>query len=365
MNTKRNLGLDLLRAIAILSVFFAHGVTSLAPLGLGVDLFFVLSGFLIGRIYFRARNTGQFSLGRFWVERWWRTLPPYFAALALFALAERWIQSNPISWQYVFFLQTFTGMKGFGPSWSLCVEEHFYLALPLLALLAEKVFGRKHFVWLLPAAFLMPTILRSVTIAAVGGVPNMPHEWYRMTPFHCDGLIAGVFIAYLFVERPDWFESARRPAWFCAPLVILAVWSTPYFHDRPAFESLHTGVEALGFAGWLRLAYDWSWRPSSIFGRLTIGAIRGTALVSYSVYLIHVLVMTDLHVILAGWHRGVAKSVFILSTTFLACVIFYFLFERPSIITRDRTLHRRRSNANSVAPATATFTLDQPLRTSR
>lgn len=350
MNGKRNFGLDLLRALAIAGVFLAHGVTVLAPLGIGVDLFFVLSGFLIGRIYFRWRHEGRFSLGRFWIERWWRTLPPYLAALGLFALAEQWIPSNPVNWHYLLFLQNFTGITGFGPSWSLCVEEHFYLMLPLLALGAERLFGRKHFTWLLPAIFFVPTLLRITAITYVGGVAKMPHEWYRMTQFHCDGLIAGVYLAFLFVEHPKAFAFARRPALALAPLVLVSVAATPFLHDGVFFESVHSAVEALGFAGWLLIAYGISWKPLSVAGRLVEQSIRGLALTSYSIYLLHVLVMTDLHVILSNWHRGAGKSLFILSTTLAVSIAFYFLVEKTSIRSRDRFLRRRDRTHHATEP---------------
>lgn len=82
-------------------VFLSHGISALDTLGVGVDLFFLLSGFLIGRIYLRAQMDahdapGTFTLWGFWSARWFRTLPPYLAALGLFALAERWFHNNPI-----------------------------------------------------------------------------------------------------------------------------------------------------------------------------------------------------------------------------------------------------------------------------
>ncbi len=348
MQSKRNFGLDLLRAIAITSVFFAHGVTALDRFAVGVDLFFVLSGFLIGRIYFKMQQAGKFNLLNFWVARWWRTLPPYFAALGIFVLAEHWIPGNPIAWYYAFFLQTFLGMKGFGPSWSLCVEEHFYLTLPLLAMLARWVFGAKAFRWLLPLAFFLPSVLRAASIAYVGGVAHMPTEWYRWTPFHCDGLIAGVYLAYLFVERPEWFRKAKGAAWAVSLLVPVAVAVAPRLEGGVMFETLNTGVLALGFAGWLRLAYDLSWEPVSFVGRWTEKAVRAVALASYSIYLVHVLIFTDLRVLLNSWPRGAAKSGFILAATLVLCIPFFYLFERPSIVTRDRFLRRKQKAQNPV-----------------
>ncbi|WP_263356348.1 acyltransferase family protein [Acidicapsa ligni] len=351
MHSKRNFGLDLLRTLAITSVFLAHGVSALDSLSVGVDLFFVLSGFLIGRIYFRQQRSGDFKLWGFWVARWWRTLPPYIAALGLFVLAERWIPGNPVEWYYLFFLQTILGLKGFGPSWSLCVEEHFYLALPLLALAAQAIFGTKVFKWILPLAFFAPLILRAVCIAYVGGVAHMPDQWYRLTPFHCDGLIAGVYLAYLFVEQPEWFEKARVPSWVCAPLVLVAMIASRFFAGSMLFETLNATLEAIGFAAWLRLAYDLAWEPVSFAGRTMEKIIRGLALASYSIYLIHVLVMSDLRVLVASWPRGAAKSAFILGFTLVVCIVFYFLFEKPSIVTRDRFLARRKQAQEVVTPS--------------
>ena len=338
MTNKRNFGLDIIRALAITGVFLGHGITSLGSLSDGVELFFVLSGFLIGRIYFRSRRDNSFSLGQFWISRWWRTLPPYLAALGIIALAEHWIPSNPVNWSYLFFLQTFTGIKGFGPSWSLCVEEHFYLTLPLLAIAMERLIGKRHFIWLLPVAFFIPTLFRLGWMWHVGGLSHMPHEWYRMSQFHCDGLIAGVYLAYLIVERPEWFQRVRRPALILAPLAFLVAIVTPFLQGTILFESTQSLVVAIGFASWLRLAYEISWNPASVAGRLVQKIVRGIALASYSIYLLHTVGMSDLHILLHSWHRGAARSLFILSTTLVVCIVFYFIFERTSIRTRDRYL---------------------------
>jgi peptidoglycan/LPS O-acetylase OafA/YrhL len=349
MQGKRNFGLDALRALAILSVFLGHGVTALAPIGVGVPLFFALSGFLVGRIYFRSHHNGTFTLTNFWVSRWWRTLPPYYVALGLFYLAERWIPTNAVDWHYLFFLQTFVGMKGFGPSWSLCIEEHFYLALPLLALAAEWIFGRKHLVWLIPVAFCVPTLLRGATIALVGGVSNMPHEWYLWTPFHTDALTGGVYMAYLYVEKPKWFHNAKSVAWVLAPIFLLETFVPHMLSGNPVFETFYMTLQGITCAAWLRLFIEISWEPVSLAGRLTERAIRGIALASYSIYLLHVLIMTDLHVVLSNWQRGAAKSIFILSVTFVGCILFYYLVERPSIITRDRYFAARKAAVGATS----------------
>ena len=342
MNLKRNLGLDLARALAILMVCLSHAVSALAPLGVGVDLFFVLSGFLIGRIYLRAQadaetRPGTFTLFGFWSARWLRTLPPYLAALALFAVAQRLFHNNAVHLDYLVFLQNYLGVDGFGPSWSLCVEEHFYLALPLLGLLIPHLVARRSLPVLLPVLALIPQLLRSIA-AATG---TLPANWYWRSHLHCEGLILGVWLASLFVDRPSLWLGLRKPAMVASvlPLVLLAYQFT--HPDQPlGFRSVVFLLYAIGYSGWLRVAYDLRWTSVAPLARLGRSAIHGLAIVSYSIYLLHTLLLTDLRVLVDAWPRGPVKSSVILLGTLVFSLIFYFAVERPTIVLRDRLLHR-------------------------
>ena len=350
MHAQRNFGLDLARALAITMVFLSHGVTTLDTLGVGVDLFFLLSGFLIGRIYLRAQEdahepSGTFTLWSFWSARWFRTLPPYLAALALFALAERRFHNNPIHPYYLLFLQNYLGVTGFGPSWSLCVEEHFYLALPLLGFLALRVVGRRNLLWLLPLLALVPQAFRTTAILTSG----LPGDWYWRTHFHCEGLILGVWLAYVFVDRnersnpnskPLW-ERLRTPAIALAPVPIALLVYQNLVPDQPlAFRACVFLLYAIGYAAWLRLFYDLRWNPTVIPLRLVKSVIHGVALASYSIYLVHTLLFSDIRLELAAWPRGPVKSATILTCTLLVSILFYFAIERPTIQLRDRVLRK-------------------------
>ena len=279
MHVKRNFGLDLARALAISMVFLSHGVTALDTLGVGVDLFFVLSGFLIGRIYLRSQADaheprGTFTLWGFWSARWFRTLPPYLAALGLFALLQLRFHNNAVHPYYLLFLQNYVGVDGFGPSWSLCVEEHFYLALPLLGFLALKL-GRRRLLWVLPLLALVPEVLRNAL--------PLPHDWYWRTHLHAEGLVLGVWLAYVFVDRQALWSRLRGPALLLAvlPLGLLAyqfrVPVQPMVFQRSAFLGY-----AVGYAAWVRLLYEMRWSPA---GRVASGvksAVHFIALSSYS-----------------------------------------------------------------------------------
>ncbi len=338
MHAQRNFGLDLARAIAISMVFLSHGVTALDTLGVGVDLFFVLSGFLIGRIYLRSQADaheapGTFTLWGFWSARWFRTLPPYLAALTLFALAQAHFHNNPIHPYYLLFLQNYLGMAGFGPSWSLCVEEHFYLALPLLGY-AGLALGRRHLVWLLPLLALVPELLRNTL--------PLPLDWYWRTHLHAEGLVLGVWLACLFVDhRTTLWQALRLPS---IPVAILPLALLAYQFTHPIqpllFQKSVFLLYALGYTAWVRLAYDLTWLPTNPASRLLQRTITGIALASYSIYLLHTLLFTDIRVLLTTMPRGPLKSTLILATTLALSTLFYYAVERPTITLRDKLLRK-------------------------
>lgn len=147
----RVLGLDILRAFAIVTVMYNHGwiysgkFMSRAKYDVfhfdGVTLFFVLSGFLIGGILFKnieKKGANFASLKEFWLRRWFRTLPLYYLILSFLVikLAFAIVSFNELlpCFKYFLFLQNFFTLKSdfFAESWSLAVEEWFYIILPLV-----------------------------------------------------------------------------------------------------------------------------------------------------------------------------------------------------------------------------------------
>ena len=142
---KRVIGLDIVRSVAVLSVVLHHFTHlwwrfAFAPLVLagiyGVELFFVLSGFLIGGILFRQAKRDGFhrkDILHFWKRRWFRTLPNYVLFLGLFTIVAVLNHADLTGWwRYLFFLQNLFSSKYliiYGVSWSLCVEEWSYIQI--------------------------------------------------------------------------------------------------------------------------------------------------------------------------------------------------------------------------------------------
>lgn len=155
-------GLDILRALAILFVVTGHSLNYVpaaytGPILIlsnitffdGVSIFFVLSGFLIGGILLKILEKESATLGTltdFWLRRWFRTLPNYYFVLtivALLSLLKDGASSSAGIEKYYFFLQNFAQPHPafFPEAWSLCVEEWFYLLIPLALFMVVRFGG--------------------------------------------------------------------------------------------------------------------------------------------------------------------------------------------------------------------------------
>ena len=161
-NNKRIIGLDVLRSIAIILVMLMHSGSMFLPLArlplignivgkllaiiipvgyLGVELFFVLSGYLIGSILIKLFSDNKKpifkEIKQFWIRRWLRTLPNYYFVLLINYIVFVFIlNSYPFNWKYLFFIQNFISVQPsfFRESWSLAVEEWSYFYCQLLCL---------------------------------------------------------------------------------------------------------------------------------------------------------------------------------------------------------------------------------------
>lgn len=314
-------GLDFLRALAIVWVIVFHaGTLALGwPLGpvarfgwMGVDLFFVLSGFLIGAQWFDALRTGTASFGRFYARRAYRIFPAYLLTLGLYALVpavrER-AQMQPL-WQFFTFTENLlidsSSAKTFSHVWSLCVEEHFYVVFPLLSLvLARRATATR------TSATLGLIIGAGVTWRAYVWLGDV--SWrgddqtqayferiYYPTWTRLDGLVMGVALAAVKTWRPLlWARMIDQRAWLAAigaAVCALAAW---LFREGPTTASTAIGYPllSLGLACFVAaLAH-----PST---REVPGAAPLAAL-SYSLYLTH---KQALHVMKTLFGEGLAAS---------------------------------------------------------
>ncbi|MGA3006734.1 MAG: acyltransferase [Opitutaceae bacterium] len=354
----RDPNLDLLRALAISAVVVAHlvvmspvhrpGVIAVIWAGqFGVDLFFVLSGWLIGGLYFREWQTrGSVRPVSFILRRAWRTVPPYYVALAAAWSAAHFFRNDhpPFSIGYLFFLQNYFGrLPFFAVSWSLCVEEHFYLVLPLLFCLLRKKLDR------LGAFFFLALGVSPFCRCYFHDSPSIDvfDSSVFATHVHLDGLVIGVWAAWSRAFRPEgWTRLAafgRTWAWLAAALLALVYWVPA----RLFYCIGYTYISVL-LAMLLAACAD---RPA-LPGAATAW-IRAIALTSYSVYLTHALVLQAalrLSLALPAGREEVYYGL-ALAGTAMAGAAFYFMVERPSIRWRDRIVpHLPERSADAITP---------------
>jgi peptidoglycan/LPS O-acetylase OafA/YrhL len=212
---KRNLGLDLLRLVAILLVLGRHMRPPPAgsPLRqlwanggwVGVDLFFVLSGFLVSGLLFREfQRRGRVDIPRFLIRRALRIYPPFYFFL-FFTVAASWMFSRPPVLRRlvgeILFLQNYLGAL-WAHTWSLAVEEHFYLLLAALSWVllrqAGRCGGRGNPFALIPRLFLLTAIIcLAVRMGSALLWPEFsPKRHFYATHLRVDALFFGVLLAY-------------------------------------------------------------------------------------------------------------------------------------------------------------------------
>jgi peptidoglycan/LPS O-acetylase OafA/YrhL len=360
-------GLDGLRAVAIVWVMLFHS-WSVGGLGrwdaiatpgwMGVDLFFVLSGFLIGQQVFAPLARGErFSYAGFYVRRAFRILPAFLVVLAMYAAvpAIREAPHLPPLWMFLTFthnlLVDYNRERAFSHMWSLCVEEHFYLLFPVLAMLLVRR-ARVRTVGFCALAVLAGGIVVRAAIWLVALVPlksvDAPPgfdtawvEWiYYPTWCRLDGLLFGVLLAAVRTWRPSWWAGIQRRDGAVAlaglGLVALAVVTCA---DRNALGASVIGFPLVSLAMALLVASAAA--PRGWISRLTPPGAGWIAAASYSLYLVHKAVFAAADRVLPPDAPPVVRFVLIGTAAIAVGALLHHAVERPALRLRSRLLARR------------------------
>ena len=356
---RRSARVESLRAIAALSVLVAHawmyahgfGASTYVPFlhrivasgALGVQLFFALSGYLIFRPFARRDfgGGGPINLRSYAFNRALRILPLYwFAVVVLLVLTQHGGSSNQW-WRFGLFAETFsrtTAQTVDGPMWSVVVEIHFYILLPLIAwVLAGLSQGRR---WMAGA------LLIGAGAISVLFQYNMPHPaivWTYSLPSTFYGFVPGMLLALLQIgweERPPaWLRGplASRDAWIAASILVwvAAAWylfTVPPLTAAAAFLTVGAVVLPLRHEQMVRVLDS---RPLALLG-----------VASYSLYMWHVPIMAQLTKLTIFQHDFALLVLVALPAALLTAAISYFVVERPA-------LRQRRRWSTSAAPKLA------------
>ena len=317
----------------------------------GVDLFFVLSGFLIGGILLDARfSSNYFSV--FYTRRFFRIVPIYFVFLAIaFCLCAlgnlgitsdfRWMFDHRLPWlpHFLFFqnfwmaVTTSFGALGVGVTWSLAVEEQFYLTLPTLV----RFLTTRRLALALAGGIVLAPISR---IALHAFAPSHYLAWYALMPCRADALLLGVVGAML-LRSHVWksrLERNRRILLFLiVPLAIGFAALTMRAPDAHGLLMLTVGYS------WLALFYlcvilcGLLYRQSWFGACLRWAWLGWLGSIAYGVYLFHELVRGVLYGLLSSGQPGTwSPREFLLSSvalaaTLLICRLSWVFFEKPLI----------------------------------
>ena len=367
------LGLDHLRAIAISYVllfhyqFFGHPgwVKKIAGFGWsGVDLFFVLSGFLIsGQLFATIANGKKISLSEFFVKRFFRIIPPFLVVVALYAalpFAREWGHLSPL-WRYLTFTLNFgLDLREYGTfshAWSLCVEEQFYLVLPLMFLLFGYLKAGKKAIYLIIILFIGGFLIRLWSwnhfIEPVLGTDNYGAYWneyiYYPTYNRLDSLLVGVGIAGIYTFYPkirEWINT--RSNWILLTGVVLLILAGFVCKGYSTYKTTIWGFPLVGLSYGLILAAVVC--PSSFAYRFRSFVTSWLATLSYSIYLSHKIVI---HVTQNLFSRlgmdknsGLMMLISMLAVVIAALVIRYAI-EKPALKLRDLVLWELKKNKKS------------------
>ncbi len=359
--------LDGLRAVAIALVVALHLTiysSGLAKGGwIGVDVFFVLSGFLITSLFIEesaTREDGRISLGRFYLRRIFRLWPAYVAFIVGNLIYARLFQSAEFaSWRHQLWIGATYRMnfwnvsnqphEGLGQIWTLCMEEQFYLLWPVALLLLSRWVSRK---WLIvvTASLVALSMAENLVLAA----HHVPYQRLYYAPdTNAYSLLLGcLFALMLSAGYFDRLMMTRRfSRWF--PFVFIAallVWTRAI--DGTKDWAYAGPVEIICIAAGLALVALIT-SPDTLLGRfLALRFVVWIGVLSYSIYLWNVLALIAVP---AGQKHGMSQKLthygvaaFLLVALPLAS---YYLIERPGLKLKKRFEVRRTGvDALQIAP---------------
>ena len=361
-------GLDGLRAVAFLLVFGLH--TGYVRFGwMGVQLFFVISGFLITDILLRMKESmppREYFL-KFYARRFLRIFPLYYFFLTALTGLAIWLAANQykpnvmhllleqLKFAFVYLFNFFSVTNGYADLgildhiWSLSIEEQFYIVWPLLILVFPRKILKKYFIAGMVSGFVFRVIL--FFVARAGVFPflrtSAPLVVYFMTFSHVDAFSFGAYISRFPLQK------ATRVFWLLCLFVPLAGISTHYL-----FSGTLESAPALGFDLLMPVSYQFLWAYSllniwfmylvyivafegSFLAILELSPLRYLGKISYGLYVYHFPVIwfveqahSDFDFLSNMGETGVMLVSF--AATVLLATLSYYLLESPFLKLKDR-----------------------------
>jgi peptidoglycan/LPS O-acetylase OafA/YrhL len=366
---KKLYGLDHLRALAIVFVFLfhyfilSHGqpewLPDLAKFGwTGVDLFFVLSGFLISSQLFEQIKYGQtISFKLFFLKRFFRIIPTFWVTIGFYYCFSifREKEALPPVWEFLTFTQNLgLNLKDFGTfshAWSLCVEEHFYLFLPIILIFLQfyKLFRKSY--WLLILLFLFGFAIRIYSYNILY-LPKINDEdgwmyWYKYIYYptynRLDGLLVGVSIAGMYQFSPNFWAKISKYGNHSLVFSLLVLTAANFLcQDSQSYSASVFGFPliAVGY-GFMVIG---SISPSSFLFKWNSKITTFIATLSYAIYLTHKGIIHITHQLLINYKIDTNWILLIsMITCTIGAVLLNLAVEKPFMRLRNKIINLKTS----------------------
>jgi peptidoglycan/LPS O-acetylase OafA/YrhL len=245
----------------------------------GVDLFFVLSGFLVGGLLMKEyKRTQALEVSRFIFRRGMKIWPAYYFFLILIVVTH----AHPLGtflWQNLLHIQNYAGTS-IAHTWSLAVEEHFYLVLALaMGWMVRRHYAPQRILKLLLTVMVMVLVCRTICYFAFGAGVS-----FMQTQNRLDSLTCGVSLALLFHFFPKQFQALSRRKRILAPVAALVVLFLCTVRNEMIMHTIGYTITYIGAAAFLLLVYSHSERIRNWIPYRIVAVI---GVYSYGIYLYH------------------------------------------------------------------------------
>ena len=308
--TQRLRQLDFLRGVAIILVLFRHQKVFVFTTNMGwigVDLFFVLSGFLVSGLLFQEyQKFGKVNPKRFLIRRGFKIYPIYFLVYPLYVFTKDTVTPIGIVGDLTFTQNYVTGWGSALPaSWSLAVEEHFYIGLSLLLWWGIKT-NRIRLLTMSPDKKKIPNLPQTIIgimilcllfrFASNYFLPAQQIRNITMTHLRLDSLLCGVLIAYFFYFQYTTLAARFRSNRYALyAVMILGVAWTPFVIMVPSFFAKTIGFSLLCISFGILLLYfllteDINTKLNKVLSKPVVSIVSKIGYCSYSIYIIHTFV---------------------------------------------------------------------------
>ncbi|MCU0428758.1 MAG: acyltransferase [Cytophagaceae bacterium] len=354
---RRNVGLDVMRGIGLLMVLIGHSLHFFEPFYPkifrishfvinGIELFFALSGFLIGRILVKQFiEKNDFTASSFLIflkRRWFKTLPVYYLALGINLVVGFYFTGyhKDYNWKYLFFLHNITESDDwfFPISYSLAMEEWFYLLLPAIFLVSAATLRK----YVHPISVLLFVCLAYIVVSIM--IRTYLYEMYhphwdtvmrKSLLSRIDCSVYGIIIAILFYKKNKWFVDYANHLFVSG--VVLHIFSM-YFRITSTqgyfYNVIYFTTIPLSFSVMLPALYNLKIQEGLLKTIFTY-----LSMVSFAFYLFHLSPLIDLFLPLTTGHSAMTVTfiyLLYLIVTFSLATLWYRYVEKPFTDLREK-----------------------------